>query len=109
MDKCFAALHYPVHNKLTGERLTNFSNSSIQTIMIVHPFSTTHPALDRLALSVEFFVDIAAAIRAHVGLSALAGRFMGAIHRHNQARLEALAARDWRVQAELRAMATRDL
>jgi hypothetical protein len=55
------------------------------------------------------FCDVVSQMRSWVAQARLPERLMGAIDRHNQVRLEALAARDWRVQAELRAMTTRDL
>jgi hypothetical protein len=80
-----------------------------ESIMIVETFSTIHPALDRLSRSYAMFCDVVSQMRSWVAQARLPERLMGAIDRHNQVRLEALAARDWRVQAELRAMTTRDL
>ncbi len=77
--------------------------------MIVDTFSTSHPALDRLARSYEILGNAASGLGRLWKEAGVGERLIGAIDRHNQARLEALAARDWRVRAEFRAMSTRDL
>lgn len=76
--------------------------------MIVETFSTSHPALDRLARSYAVINQALFRLRLRLDAARLGERLKRAIDRHNQIRLDALAARDWRVQAELRAMATRD-
>ena len=82
---------------------------TLQNIMIVETFSTSHPALDRLARSYEILGNAASCLGRLWKEAGVGDRLIGAIDRHNQARLEALAARDWRVRAEFRAMSTRDL
>lgn len=79
-----------------------------ESIMIVDTFSTSHPALDRLSQSYDILARTLSRLGRRWQEARVGDWLMAAIDRHNRVRLEALAARDWRVQAEFRAMSTRD-